>query len=218
MKPNLDTHVRPFLVGDSWVMGGGGTFESVNPADGSIAAVVAEASPDDVDSAVQAAKQAMQTPKWRDLMAHQRAALLHRMASLVERDGDQLVELQTQDNGKTLAESRAQVALAVEMFRYFGSLCETLESEVISPRGNYFGFSTYEPVEVVAAITPWNSPISLEAMKLAPALAAGNAVVLKSSEVTPQVGLAYGRLALEAGFPPGVLNVVTGHGQTVGKR
>ena len=217
MEPNLDTHVQPFLVGDSWVMGGGGTFESINPADGSIAAVVTEASLDDVDAAVQAAKQAMQTPKWRDLMAHQRAALLHRMASLVERDGDQLVELQTQDNGKTLAEGRAQVALAVEMFRYFGSLCETLESEVISPRGKYFGFSTYEPVGVVAAITPWNSPISLEAMKLAPALAAGNAVVLKSSEVTPQVGLAYGRLALEAGFPPGVLNVVTGYGQTVGQ-
>jgi betaine-aldehyde dehydrogenase len=205
---------KPFLIGDDWSFGGGRTFESVNPADGSVAAIVAEAGEADVDAAVRAACAALQNPAWRDLPPHRRARLLAKMADLVERDAERLATLQTQDNGKPISESRMQAAAAVEVIRYYGALCETFESELFPARGNYLSFSLYEPVGVVAAITPWNSPISLEAQKLAPALAAGNAVVLKSSEVTPQIGLEYGRLALEAGFPPGVVNVITGFGAT----
>ncbi len=208
---------KPFLVGGDWSFGGGKTFESINPADGSVAAIVAEASEADVDAAVAAARAALQNPAWRDLPPHRRARLLHKFADLIDRDAERLAALQTQDNGKPISESRTQAAWAAEAFRYFAAVCETLESEVIPARGNYFAFTLYEPVGVVAAVTPWNSPISLEAQKLAPALAAGNAIVLKSSEVTPQVGLEYGRLALEAGLPQGVVNVVTGFGRTTGK-
>jgi betaine-aldehyde dehydrogenase len=208
---------KPFLIGDSWSFGSGRTFESINPADGSIAAVIAEAGETDVSAAVGAARAALENPAWRDLPAHRRARLLAKLADLVERNAEGLAELQTQDNGKPISESRMQAAGAVEVIRYYAAVCETAESEVFPARGNYFSFSLYDPVGVVAAITPWNSPISLEAQKLAPALAAGNAVVLKSSEVTPQIGLEYGRLALEAGFPAGVVNVVAGFGRTTGK-
>ncbi|MBX3538457.1 MAG: aldehyde dehydrogenase [Chelatococcus sp.] len=208
--------VLPFLVGDSWSFGKG-EFESINPADGSTAAIVAEASVEDVAGAVAAARAALDNPEWRDLNAHRRARLLSKMADQIEANGEALARMQTSDNGKTIAESRAQVGWAAEMFRYCAAVCETAESEVVPSRGDYFAYTSYEPVGVVAAITPWNSPISLEAQKLAPALAAGNAIVLKSSEVTPQVGLQYGRMALAAGFPAGVLNVVAGFGGTVGR-
>jgi betaine-aldehyde dehydrogenase len=208
---------KPFLIGGDWSFGGGQTFESINPADGSVAAVVAEAGEADVHAAVGAARAALQNPDWRDLQPHRRARLIAGFADLVERDAERLATLQTQDNGKPISESRMQAAWAVEAIRYYAALCESSESEVFPARGNYFSFSLYDPIGVVAAITPWNSPVSLEAQKLAPALAAGNAVILKSSEVTPQVGLEYGRLALEAGFPHGVVNVITGFGRTVGK-
>src|SRR5690606_37327557 len=111
---------------------------------------------------------------------------------------------------------RAQVASAAATFRYYAAACETFESEVTPSRGNYWTMTLYEPVGVVAAITPWNSPVTLEAQKLAPILAAGNSVILKPSDVTPLMGLEYARLALDAGFPPGVVNVVTG-GADVGR-
>lgn len=202
---------QPFLIGGQWrTSATGESFESVNPATGEVCAVVSVSSADDVNDAVAAALATAESDAWRGMPAHKRAVLLHRMADLIVANGEELARLQTSDNGKTIAESRAQVAWAADIFRYYASVCETFESSVIPSRGNYFLFSRYEPFGVVAAITPWNSPISLEAQKLAPALAAGNCVVLKSSEVTPQVGLLYGRLALEAGFPPGAVNVVTG--------
>jgi betaine-aldehyde dehydrogenase len=214
---NARVQPKPFLIGKEWTSGNGKTFESINPADGSVAAIVAEAGEADVDAAAKAARGALENSGWRDLAPHKRARLLHKFADLIERDAEHLATLQTQDNGKPISESRMQAAWAAEAFRYYAALCETFESEVIPARGSYFSFTLYDPVGVVAAITPWNSPISLEAQKLAPALAAGNAIILKSSEVAPQVSLEYGRLALEAGFPPGVVNVVTGFGATTGK-
>ena len=208
---------RPFLIGGRWRTGSGRSFDSINPADGSVAATIAEAGPEDVDAAVNAARAAMDNPLWRDMHAHRRARLLHRLADLIERDAEHLAVLQTRDNGKTIAESRHQAAATAEIFRYYAAVCEVTESEVMPHRGNYFSFSLYEPVGVVAALTPWNSPLTLEAQKLAPAIAAGNAVVLKPSEITPQIGLEFGRLALEAGFPAGVLNVLSGYGKTVGQ-
>ena len=202
--------MEKFLVNGEWRSGNGETFESINPADGSVAGVVYAATPQDVDDAVQAAGRAVGNPGWRDMPAHKRAALLNRFADLIHAERDMLVELQTRDNGKTIAEGYLHVQGAVEKFRYCAAVCETLEANVVPERGNYFCYKSYEPVGVVASMTAFNSPILHEAGKIAPALAAGNAVVLKSSEFTPLIGLQYGRLALEAGIPKGIVNVVTG--------
>ncbi len=207
---------RAFLVGEDWISEGRASFDSIYPADGSVAAKIAIATPKDVDAAVRAARTAVEQAAWRDMPAHKRAMLLVRLASLIDRDAEHLATLQTKDNGKPLKESLAQAAAAAEFFRYFAAVAETADAEVIPSRGDYFVFTGYEPIGVVAAITPFNSPLTLEAQKLAPALAAGNAVILKSSEVTPQIGLEYGKLALEAGFLPGIVNVLTGMGD-VGK-
>lgn len=211
-SPNLSGQVRPFLVGSNWISEGRDTFSSIHPFDGSVAAQIAVATADDIDAAVRAARKAVNATAWREMAAHKRAQLLLRLSELIRRDADDLARLQTLDNGKPLKESRGQAAAAADFFSYFAAVAETTESRVIPARGDYMAFSDWDPVGVVAAITPWNSPLTLEAQKLAPALAAGNAVILKSSEITPQIGLEYGRLALEAGFPPGIVNVVTGFG------
>ena len=207
--------VKPFLVGSDWRQGTRGAFESIDPSDGTLAARIAQAGPSDVADAVRAARRAVDGT-WGRLLAHERAKRLYRFADLIERDAEKLAALQTADNGKTIAESRWQASWAADLFRYFAGVCETYQSAVIPPRGAQFSFGLHEPVGVVAAITPWNSPVSLEAQKIAPALAAGNAVILKPSETTPQVALEYGRIGLEAGLPPGALSVLTGMGPTVG--
>ena len=206
--------VKQFLVGGEWRTGRGHPFTTSNPADGAAIADVGTADAADVDDAVSAARSALRNKAWRDLLSHERARLLARFGDLLDRDREKLARLQLADNGKTLRECRSQFESAANTFRYYAAVCETAESEVPPPRGTYWTMTTYEPLGVVAAITPWNSPATLEAQKIAPALAAGNTVVLKPSEVTPLGALEYGRLALEAGFPPGVLNVVTGGSET----
>lgn len=203
---------RPFMINNAWQTGSGEAFVSVNPADGSTAAEIAGAAPGDVDEAVAAARAALQRPDWRALKPHERARFLYRMADLVLDNVEVLARAQMLDNGKTIAECRAQARSAADVFRYYGAVCETSEGELTSQRGPSVTMTVYEPVGVVAAITPWNSPLTLEAQKLAPILAAGNTVVLKPSEVTPQVALEYARLAIEAELPAGVVNVVTGKG------
>lgn len=202
--------IQPFLINNQWVTGSGSPFVSTNPADGSVLAHVAGASAADIDAVVVAARKALEAPSWRDLKPHERASFLYRLSALMTADLDRLAQLQMRDNGKTLKECRAQVTSAAGTFRYYAAACETAETEVTPPRGAYWTMMLNEPVGVIAAITPWNSPVTLEAQKLAPILAAGNTVILKPSEVTPLMGLEYARLAVEAGFPPGVVNVVTG--------
>lgn len=204
--------LEKFLINNEWVSGGGEPLVSLNPADGSVLAHVGGAGPSDVEAAVAAARAALVAPAWRDLRPHERATFLYRVSEKMSADLDRLAILQMRDNGKTLKECRAQVASAASTFRYYAAACETLESELTPARGEYITMTLHEPVGVVAAITPWNSPVTLEAQKLAPILAAGNTVILKPSEVTPMMGLAYARLCLEAGFPPGVVNVITGGG------
>lgn len=204
--------IRPFLVNNEWLAGGGSPFPSVNPADGSVVAEVAGASAVDVDKAVAAATAALASPAWRDLKPHERARLLYQMGEKISADVERLARLQSQDNGKSITECRVMLARAADVFRYYAAACETFEGDVHPSRGNFWTTTVYEPVGVVAAITPWNSPATLEAQKLAPILAAGNCVVLKPSEVTPMIALEYARFAVEIGFPPGVINVVTGAG------
>ncbi len=189
---------------------------SVNPATGEVNHEVEAAGSATVDAAAHDADRAARQPSWRDMLPMQRARILFGIADRMEGQGDTLARLQMLENGKVWSECAKQVKSAAATFRYYGAVCETTGSEITPARGDYLSMSVYEPYGVVAAITPWNSPLTMEAQKIAPALAAGNAVVLKPSEVTPSTGLAVGRIALEAGLPPGILNVLPGTGQAVG--
>ena len=176
----------PFLIDNQWVTGGAAPFVTTDPADGSALAQVGCADAADVNAAVSAARQALlAAPAWHGLKPHERASLLYRVSDRMTADVERLARLQMRDNGKTLKECRAQVASAAATFRYYAAACETFESEVTPPRGDYWTMVLREPIGVVVAITPWNSPVTLEAQKLAPILAAGNTVILKPSEVAP---------------------------------
>ncbi len=209
---------KPLLIAGNDVQGEQGIapLVSVNPATGTTNYEVAAAGPRAVDDAVRNAAQACKARAWTEMLPMQRARILFGIADRMERDGDQLARLQMIENGKVWSECVKQVKSAAATFRYYGAVCETTGSEVTPARGSYLSMTAYEPYGVVAAITPWNSPLTMEAQKIAPALAAGNAVVLKPSEVTPSTGLAVGRIALEAGLPPGLLNVLPGTGHDVG--
>lgn len=208
---------KPFLVNGQWISRDADAFESVNPATGQLNYRVSTASAADVDAAVASAKHAAQQPAWRDMLPHVRAQVLNRMAAIISERADDFARLQMLENGKVWSECKAQAASAAATFRYYASACETLGAEVTPSRGNYLSLTAYEPYGVVAAITPWNSPLTMEAQKVAPALAAGNAVILKPSEVTPSAALLLGEVGLAAGLPAGVLNVLTGHGAITGK-
>jgi betaine-aldehyde dehydrogenase len=207
---------QPMLIDGLWVADSGACLQTINPATGAPNRPTCAATAAHVDAAVAAARKAAAAPSWRDALPHQRARILAAIADGMERETDTLARLQMTENGKVWRECRAQVASAVATFRYYAAVCETSGSEVTPARGNYVSMTTYEPFGVVAAITPWNSPLTMEAQKVAPALAAGNAVVLKPSEVTPSTGLALGRIALAAGLAPGLLNVIPGTGAQAG--
>lgn len=207
---------KPLLIDGRWIAAAGSTLESVNPASGERNWEVAAATAGQVDEAVAAATRAAADRAWRAQLPHQRAAVLHGISERMTANADEFARLQMLENGKVWAECVAQVKSAAATFRYFAAVCETLGSEVTPARGPYVSMTVHEPYGVVAAITPWNSPMTMEAQKVAPALAAGNAVILKPSELTPSPALALGRIALEAGLPPGLLNVLPGDGAVTG--
>ncbi|GAB4561125.1 MAG: aldehyde dehydrogenase [Rhizobacter sp.] len=214
---HIDTP-RPMLIGGE-LLGGSGAqpaLVSINPATGQENHRVAAAGAAELELAVATATHAAQAAPWRQMLPPQRAGLLHRMGELMLRDAELLARLQMLENGKVWSECVAQVKSAAATFRYYAAVCETLGSELTPSRGNYLSMTLHEPYGVVAAITPWNSPLTMEAQKVAPALAAGNAVILKPSEVTPSTALELGRIALEAGLPAGLLNVLPGTGAGVG--
>ena len=217
MPPEPDTTLRAFLVNGQQITTDD-SFESVNPATGQVNYPISAASGEHIDAAVRSAQAAAAQPAWRDMLPHVRAQLLNRIADGIVARGDDLARLQMMENGKVWSECKAQAASAAATFRYYAGACETQGAEVTPSRGNYLSMTAYEPYGVVAAITPWNSPLTMEAQKLAPALAAGNAVVLKPSEVTSSAALLLGKIALDAGLPPGILNVVTGLGATTGRQ
>ncbi|MDA0230493.1 MAG: aldehyde dehydrogenase [Proteobacteria bacterium] len=171
---------------------------------------------DDVADAVRVANAAASAPEWHDLLPHNRARILHAIAAQIDDKRDRLATLQMRQNGKTISECRGQAAACAGIFRYYAAVCETQESDVTTPRGPYLSLTVQEPYGAVGLITPWNSPLTMDAQKLAPAIAAGNAVLLKPSEITPGIGLALGRLCQDAGVPPGVVNVLSGTGSLVG--
>jgi len=208
--------IMPIYVGGTWRQGRGDAYASRYPADDTVNAELAAASVDDVDEAISVADAAWRRPDWRDLMPHARAAILYRISTLIRERAEELAQLQRRDNGKPIGETRALVASAAGTFQFFAAACETLEETLTPPRGDYLTMSLHEPLGVVAAITPWNSPIASEAQKLAPALAAGNAVVLKPAEVTPLMALELGKICDAAGVPKGVVSVLPGKGSIVG--
>ncbi|MEK9720068.1 MAG: aldehyde dehydrogenase, partial [Quisquiliibacterium sp.] len=208
--------VRPFEIGGDWQATGRQLITSVYPADASIAGVVACATPADVDRAVAVATEAFANQPWRKLRPDQRASTLYEIGRRIAAERDALARLQMFDSGKPLKECQNMVDSAASYFRYYAAICETWQNEMTSPRGEYFSMSLAEPYGVVAAITPWNSPIMAEAQKAAPALAAGNAVILKPSEETPMLALELARICAQAGLPKGLFTALPGHGEDVG--
>lgn len=204
------------FVGGEWRVGGGKLLSSVNPADGATIAEFHAAGLQDVEDAVAAGRRAASEPAWRNLLPHQRARLLYRIGDALEADVDEMSALQTLDTGKTLAETRALVMSAAGTFRYFAAALETMDEALTTPRGPYLSMSIHEPIGVVAAITPWNSPIASDAQKVAPALAAGNAVIVKPAEWTPLVSLRLAKICESAGLPRGLLSVLPGSGAEIG--
>ncbi len=168
--------LKPILVGGEWRRGRGEVYASRYPADDTVNAELAAANVADVEEAIEAADAARRRPDWANLKPHERASVLYRISALIRERAEELAQLQRRDNGKPINETRALVASAAGTFQFFAAACETLEETITPPRGDYLTMSVHEPMGVIAAITPWNSPIASEAQKLAPALAAGNAV------------------------------------------
>lgn len=194
------------------------TFESVNPATEKTWAIMPAASSTDVDRAVTAAHKALSAQEWRGLTATQRGQLLVRLGDLLERHAEHLARLETLDTGKIIRETLGQVRYMAQYYRYFGGLADKVHGlHIPSDKSDIDITVRREPIGVVAAIVPWNSQFMLSAVKLGPALAAGCTVVLKASEDGPAPLMAFAELIDEAGFPPGVVNIITGFGQDCGK-
>jgi len=195
----------------------GKTFATVNPATEELIANVSEGDAADIDLAVKAARKAFDTGPWRKTDARDRGRLMNRLADLIEKNVDELAELETLDNGKPISESRnADLPLVIDCFRYYAGWADKIHGQTIPVRGNYFCYTKREPVGVAGQIIPWNFPMLMVAWKWGPALAAGCTVVLKPAEQTPLSALRLGELALEAGYPAGVINIVPGFGETAG--
>lgn len=193
------------------------TFESFDPYTGKPWAAIPLDGRDQVDAAVAAAKAAFRAPEWGGLTPSARGKLLVRVADLIAENAERIAAIETRDNGKLITEMVAQLRYIPEWFRYFGGLADKIEGSVLPiDKAGMFAFTRHEPLGVIAAIVPWNSPLLLLTWKLAPLLAAGNTVVIKPSEHTSASTLEFVKLFALAGFPPGVVNTVTGMPQDVG--
>ena len=196
----------------------GKTFPTINPATGEKICDVQEGDKADVDKAVKAAREAFKLGSpWRTMDASQRGRLLYKLADLMERDKDYLARLETLDNGKPYKVSyHADVSDTINIYRYFAGWADKTQGKTIPVDGSYLCMTRHEPVGVCAQIIPWNFPLLMQAWKMAPALCAGNTIILKSAEQTPLTANYVAQLTKEAGFPPGVVNVVPGYGPTAG--
>ena len=196
---------------------GSARFDSVDPATGKIWATMPEAREADVDRAVRAAEQALWSGAWPATTATARGKLLYKLADLVQANASKLAELETRDTGKIIRETSAQIAYVADYYRYYAGLADKIEGSTLSiDKADMDVWTRREPIGVVAAIVPWNSQLFLAAVKIGPALAAGCTLIVKASEDGPAPLLEFARLVHEAGFPKGVLNVITGFGPTCG--
>jgi aldehyde dehydrogenase (NAD+) len=210
--------VKPgkLLIDGQWV-DGSKKFNTINPATEEVLTEIAEASATDVDRAVEAARRAFEDRNgpWRKLSASERGRLIWKLADLVEKNIDELAELETLDNGKPIFESRyVDMPMVIDVLRYYAGLATKIHGETVNTFETAFTYTLREPVGVVGLIVPWNFPLLLASWKLGPALACGNTLVLKPAEQTPLTTLKLGELVIEAGFPAGVINILTGGPET----
>src|SRR6266699_2886736 len=204
------------LIDGQWT-DGAKKFDTINPATGEVLTQVVEASPEAIDRAVSAARRAFEdrSGAWRKMSASERGRLIWRIADLIDKNIDELAEIETVDNGKPIFESRyVDMPMVADVLRYYAGLATKIHGETVNTLDTAFTYTLREPVGVVGMIIPWNFPLLLASWKLGPALACGNTIVLKPAEQTPLTTLRFGELAVEAGVPAGVLNIVTGGPET----
>ena len=207
-----------FIAGKQVAPSDGRYFDSDNPATGKMLYQAARGNAEDVSRAVDAARGAFEDSRWRDLSQTRRGRLLRVLGDLVAEHADELARIETSDNGKLLREMRGQMAALPDYLYYYAGLADKIQGDVIPASDRrLLNYTLREPLGVVGAITPWNSPLTLTTSKLAPALCAGNTIVIKPSEHTSASILRLAELAIEAGLPPGVVNVVTGFGAEAGQ-
>ena len=204
------------FIGGEWEEGSGVEITSIFPADGSVNRVLRGASIADGERAIERAKKAQADPAWRNLKPHERARFLYAIAEGIEANAERISHIQTRDTGKTLRETGALAASAAGTFRYFGAVLESSDETLTVQRGDALTMSVHEPLGLVGAITPWNSPIASDAQKVAPALAAGNAVLLKPASWSPLVSLELARIVEASGLPKGLFSVLPGSGREIG--
>jgi len=209
---------KQLFIDNTWRdASGGATLEVINPATEEVIAEVASAGQADVDAAAAAARAALDGP-WGKMSARDRGRLVWKIGEQLLARADDLARLETLHNGKPIFESRQiEIPAAAECFQYYAGWADKIQGDTIPVRGNFLTYTLREPVGVVAAIVPWNFPLLLTAWKVAPALACGNTVLIKPASQTPLTALALAEIAADAGLPPGVLNVVTGPGASVGR-
>src|SRR5271169_2662791 len=215
---------RQLFIDGQWTDAASGqTFETPNPATGETLANVAEGDAEDINRAVRAARRAFEDGPWSRLTPSDRGRLIWKLGDLILEHADELAQLESLDNGKPVGVARAaDVPLAADLFHYMAGWATKIEGNTINisapymPGANFHSYTLREPVGVVGQIIPWNFPLLMAAWKLGPALTTGNCVVLKPAEQTPLSALRLGELMLEAGLPEGVVNIVTGFGETAG--
>lgn len=210
---------RRLLIDGKWVEPASGkSFDTINPATEHVITQIAEAGATDIDAAVRSARRALEEGPWRLMTGARRGRLLRRLADLIDEDREHLVALEALDAGKPLAATRRQdLPAAIDCLEYYAGWADKITGEVVPTRADALTYVTRQPVGVVAAIVPWNFPLMNAVWKIAPALACGCTVVLKPAELTPLSALRLGELALAAGIPPGVLNIVPGFGTVAGQ-
>jgi (Z)-2-((N-methylformamido)methylene)-5-hydroxybutyrolactone dehydrogenase len=219
MDQNVTVSKKQLYINGEWVDGTSGRkIQSIDPATGEVWLEVAEAGPEDMDRAVDAASHAFEHGEWKRLSASQRGAIMRRFAALVEENVELLGRIETKDNGIHIRDTTNYGRSLAQWIYYYAGLADKIEGATIPVRPDLHAYTVREPVGVVGAITPWNAPLLMYAFKLGPALSAGNTVVLKPAEQTPASALELSRLIHEAGFPPGVVNIVPGYGETAGER
>ncbi len=218
VTPPKITSSRPLLIGGHWKQSvSGKTFETINPTTGEVICTVAEGDKDDIDLAVKAARYAFDHGPWGRMNPSERGLLIGKLADAIEANIHELAALESLDNGKPIADSlNADLPLTISCFRYYAGWADKNHGSTLPIDGNYFAYTRHEAIGVVGQIIPWNFPLLMMAWKWGPALACGNTLVLKPAEQTPLTALRVAELAMEVGFPPGVINVVPGYGPTAG--
>jgi aldehyde dehydrogenase (NAD+) len=205
------------MINNEWVDPvDGGSFDTINPATGEVIAKVAAAGPKDIDMAVKCARRALETGVWSRMDAADRGRLIFKLADRIEQEAGELAMLESLNCGKTITDSRGDLVGVVNSLRYYAGWADKIEGRTVPVRGNFLSYTLRQPVGVVGQIIPWNFPLFMLAWKWGPALACGNTIVMKPAEQTPLTALRVAELAIEVGFPPGVINMVNGYGETTG--